>query len=352
MRDDIATALRAGSQEFADTVRPPAAGLVRARGDKRRRRLAAGSAAIAVLLAGGVVTGYQVIAGRPGGAGSVLTDRGLDLVAPSRYAEGLPNPVSFTVPGTGSAATVTVSIDLGRPRYVVYRKPVVLRRDAAAGRWVSVPVAFVHGQWRSSYPLRVPGWPTAQRLLVVPAEAKAAPPWAAGRLRVRVTADGKLLGAQSGPSAALASMLGSWRPYYVPDVPRGTTRKLTYTVRNPAALGYRLRVSVAASLCPAVTPCRLPPGDAVQWLDGRTWRSIDAAAYRDPMRNGESLGTVSLRPGGTVTVRLRLVAGPRAQPAHGVLILTLTPAAASLPGLGRQYPATPMSTHPGIITLG
>jgi hypothetical protein len=127
-------------------------------------------------------------------------------------------------------------------------------------------------------------------------------------------------------------------------------------VHNPAALGYRLRVRVSARLCPATGgSCQSPPsGDAVQWLDGRTWRNLGASAYRDPVRNGEYLGTVPLPlpPRGQLTIRLRLVAGAHAPPAAGIISLTLTPAAASLPGLGLLYPATPMSGHPGIITLG
>ena len=122
-----------------------------------------------------------------------------------------------------------------------------------------------------------------------------------------------------------------------------------------SALGYRLRVSVAANLCISSGACQSPPsGDAVQWLDGRTWRNLDASAYRDPTRNGEYLGTILLPPRGTVAIRLRLVAGARAPSAYGILTLTLAPAPApaSLPGLARLYPATSLSAHPGIITLG
>ena len=117
MHDNLDTVLRAGADQVAGAARPLDAKLVRARGDRFRRRAAAGL----------------------GRGPQVASPRGpLRLVAPGRYVDGVPNPVSFAIPGSGGPARITVVVDLGSPGYIVYRRPTLLRRDPATGRWLTV----------------------------------------------------------------------------------------------------------------------------------------------------------------------------------------------------------------------
>lgn len=350
MRDDLGLVLRTGSEQLADTVRVPAAEQVRARGEQRRQRLAMGSAGLAVLAVSGGLAGYLTVAGPHGRGGPVSHGgHGLQLIAPRRLAMGVPNPVSFVVPGSGSVTTVTVRVDLGHPSYVVYRQPVVLRHDSLTGRWIPVRVALAHGHWRGSYSLRVPAWPTRQLLEVVPAAAVQAPPLGAGRLRIQVLAEGKVLGAQAGPPARLAFTDGNWEPLNFTTVPRGQSRQATYRITNHLGFGYGVRFSIYSPFCHSGGSCP-PEGDIVQWLDSGTWRSLGPGAYGPGY--GQYLRTGWLAAHGSVTIRFRLVAGRHAAPVVGFLYMMVSPARSGYLGGPQWYPDGGSESHTSIITLG
>jgi hypothetical protein len=369
MHDKLGSALLAGSEQFAETVHPVPVGLVRTRGDRRRQRAVVVSAVLAIVAVTGVLTGYEALAGAMPGHDQPVTRQGhsLNLVAPRRYVEGVPNPVSFTIPGTGWPGMATVQVELGKPRYLVYREPVVLRRDPTSGRWVAVPLTPLHGSWLGSYTVRVPAGSTRQRLLVVLAVPKEAPPWGAGRLRVRVVdvpitrespgtgTAGQRRFDQQGPHTVLAPLTGAWQPSgTVPiAVPRSGSRQLTFTVRNPIATSYRLRFYLYAFLCPN-SPCsRRPAGISVQWLDAGTWRTLGAAAWRTP-GNGQLLQTASLAPRGALTLTFRVLVTATGPSATGELIMNMELDRASFPGPAGLYTGVDgrSSLDSGIITTG
>jgi hypothetical protein len=294
--------------------------------------MAAGLAALAaIVVAGGALLGYQV------GGREPATDQGhgLRLVAPSRYAPGVPAPVSFTIPGTGRPGTVTVDLNLGRPSYSWPNRPVVLRRDQPTGRWTQVALNSRHGDWRGSYRVTVPGGPSVQRLLLVPAAPYNTPPWGAGRLRVRVLAAGRLLGAQSGPAARIVQLRGSWDNLNVPVISRGSTSDLAFSLRNP--FGYRLglRIWLHAFLCDDAGCVRQPAGTAVQWLDSGTWRALPASVWSGGY---QPLGLASAPGGGLLTVRFRLIVARHGPAVTGELQIRLSPDTSGLPRAARLYP--------------
>jgi len=344
------TALREGTERFAEAVRPAGAEQIRARGEQRRRRQVTGSAAFALLAVAGLLGGYEALGAAPGSPTGV-SDRGLALVAPVSYLAGVPSAVTFAISGTGRRGTVRVEVNLGRPRYAVYRKPVVLRKDPATGRWLSVPVVDLHGDWRCAYQVRVPAWTSTQHLLVEVAEPAAAPPWGAGRVTVRVFRAGALVGAQSGRPARLRTVALTWQSANRIAVPRGQSRTFGITVRSPARMSLRVRLLVSAFLCHDGAGCaKPPPGTSVQWLDGRTWRTLGASAWRQS-GHGMLIGVVRLGPRGQATVRFRVTASRSSVSATGEMDLRVVPDLAGVPGAALlQAPGDWSAVSPIITT--
>ncbi len=345
------TALREGSERFAEAVRPAAAEQIRARGEQRRRRQVTGTAAFALLAMAGLLGGYEALGATASSGPASAGDRGLALVAPVSYLIGVPSAVRFMIPGTGRRGTVRVDVNLGRPRYTVYRKPVVLRKNPATGQWLSVPVIDVHGDWRCAYQVRVPAWTTTQHLLVEVAEPTAAPPWGAGRVTVREFRGGALVGVQSGRAARLRTVALTWRPATGVAVPRGRSRTFGVTVRSPAGMSFRARLLLSVFLCHDGAGCaKPPPGTSVQWLDGRTWRTLGASAWRSS-GHGALIGVVRLGPHGQATVRFRVTASHSSVPATGEMDLRVVPDLAGLPGAALlQAPGDWSAVSPVITT--
>lgn len=353
MRDNLDAVLRAGADQVAEAARPPGAGLARAKGDGLRRRAAAGPAVLVVIALIGAFAVVRVLAGLGHGTQVAGPRDTLRLVAPSVYVDGVPNPVSFAIPGSGAPATVTVEVDVGRPRYVVDRQPALLRRDPATGRWLVVAVQRRHEGWTGRYSVRVPAAGLAQHLLVVPPAPHAAPPWGAGQMRVRVLAGRRLLAAQDGPHARLTAGIGAWdytgaAPI---SVPRGGHRELSFTVRNPVGIGYRLRLFLYAFLCPGATCTTKPHGIDVQWLNAGVWQDLTASAWVTP-GNGERLETVLLAPRAALTVRFRVIMSADGPATTGELVMDVQPDRESFPGPSQLYAPTSSSVDSGIITTG
>jgi hypothetical protein len=337
MCEDVATALRSGSEQFAEAIQLAPAELIRARGSRRRRRAAAGSAALCALAVAGIVIGYLALA-RPGASPPATRSGPLQLVAPRVYVQGMPSQIAFVIPATGQPATVTVHVDLGHPSSAIYLKPVVQRAGPVTGQWTQVPVTYQNGDLACSYRLRVQGWATQQRLVVVAAEPAAFPPAGAGRVRVRVLSGHKLLGAQSGPRAVFRpSMTITLAPRgSLPSIPMGGSRQFTATFRNPLNVRFRMRLNVLAGLCHGSCPAgQTPPGLRVQWLDGVTWRDLGPVAFR--AGSGQFTENLSLRPLGRTVFRLRVLAGPGSSSDLGVMILDAMPDVASFPGQAHLY---------------
>jgi len=343
MPSELDTLLRSGAQQVADATVPVPPHLIRARGDQRQRRQMAASTILAVtVIAAGAVAGAAGPAqpGRPGPRFG-LAQSSLGLVAPAAYAPGVPNPVSFTISNPGRARQVTVLLDLGRPRYEVQRKAVVLRQDTGTRSWLLVPVVRGRSGWLASYKVGSRTGATVQNLLVVPAVPAAFTTPPAEMLQVSILSGGRVLGRQQAPPARLAPLAGGWRPPYSPPVARGQPGYRLLTLHNPASVGYRLKLFLRVFLCPdSVGTCSHPPGGVqIQWLDGPTWRRLGPAAYARP-GDGQLLRTVPLRAHGTLVLRIRLIAGGSAPPSTGELYLSAQPDRASFPGPTLRYPRT------------
>jgi hypothetical protein len=351
MLDNLDAVLRAGADQIAEAARPPAAGLVRARGDKQRRQAIAGTAVLVLIALTGVLAVLPVAAGLGRSTQAAGPRNPLRLVAPRTYIEGIPNPVRFHIPGSGVAATVTVEVDLGRPGYAGYRQPALLRR--AAGSWQPVTVESRHGNWTGRYSVRVPAAGRAQHLLVVPEVPREAPPWGAGRVLVRVLAGRRLIAAQHGPYASLSTVTGAWAHTGAApiSVPRATSGELSFTLRNPVSIGYQVQLFLHASLCPAPTCTSKPHGIEVQWLHAGTWQDLTLSAWATP-GNGERLETVRLAPRATLTIRFKLIMSVDGPSTTGQFVMEVQPDRASFPGPSRLYAPTSSSVDTAIITTG
>ncbi len=347
---DLESVLRTGSEEFAGTVRAPDPRLIRARGDRRRRMMAAGSAALAVIAVVAVAVVAQVAAGH-GHREQVASPRDdLHLEAPSRYLASVPNRVSFTIPGTRSRSALTVEVHLARPGYPVAHAPVMLRRDPATGTWQRVRLVPAAGGWTGRYAVSAGRTAAAERLLVVPALPHQSPPRGMGRIRVRVLAGSRVLGSAQGPRAYVNQMPWSWSlaQDFQTAVGRGQSRELSMTLRNPTGLGFRVSLDLYAFLCPARSCSAKPDGIDVQWLVGRTWRDLSSAAWATG-GNGEVLGTRRLRPHSVLTLRFRVVVAADGPLTTGMLAMAVSTDRASFPGPSRSYPPGNWETHSEII---
>jgi hypothetical protein len=352
MADEFETVWRAGTRQFADATRLPAAEVIRARGDQRRRRMVALVATLAVMV---IVGGAWIAA-----AGAVATDNApvshgtdlsLRLIAPGKagYAPDVPNPVSLVIRNPGKARMAWVRLDLGQQKYQVERKASVERFDVRAGRWLAV--ALVHSQdgWQASYPLRISSGVTRQRLFIVPAVPVAHPATYPGprmptpkatveQLRVSITAGGHLLAVREARTTVLAWMVGQLSEPKLSRVARGHSHVLVYTVSNPAAVGYPVRFSLYAEFfCQPPRPrcggaSGLPAGDLIEWLDGSTWRAFRPSAYRMEGVNGELLMTAPLPAGGSHSIRIRLLAGAHVVPVSGQIYFLIQPDLLRFPG--------------------
>jgi WD40-like Beta Propeller Repeat len=101
MRDDFTGRLRAGSADFAGTVRPAAPQAVRARGHQRGRRQALAAAVLALALgAGGAGTAYASL-GQPDrdGHGAQAAGRAPSVAASGTGQAGRPDIVAVTTKG-------------------------------------------------------------------------------------------------------------------------------------------------------------------------------------------------------------------------------------------------------------
>ena len=330
---DLESVLRTGSEQFAETVRVPDARLVRARGDRRKAMMTAGSAVLVAIAAVAVAALAQVAAGY-GHREQVAGPRDdLHLEAPSRYLASVPNRVSFTIPGTRSRSVLTVEVDLARPSYPVARAPVMLRRDRVTGTWRRVDLVPVAGGWTGRYAVSAAPTPTAERLLVVPALPGQSPPRGLGRLRVRVLAGSRVLGSARGPWAYVNQVLGSWSPArdFQTTVGRGQSRVLSLTLRNPTGLGFGVSLDLYSFLCPVSRCSGRPDGIDVQWLAGRTWRDLSPAAWATG-GNGEVLETARLQPHSALTLRFRVIVAADGPSMTGMLAMEVSTDRASFPG--------------------
>jgi hypothetical protein len=354
MLDRLEAVLRTGADQFAETVWAPSAELIRARGDRRRMRSAAGSAVAAAIVVTVAVAATQALTGSGHAGFTAISLSSLRLNAPSTYLAGVPNPVTFTIPGQHHPATVTVKLDLGKPSYAVDGKgPIVFRRDPVTNRWLVVALTSTSGGWTGDYTVLAPAVGLAQHLAIVPALAGVEPSRAAGRLKVQVLLGRKVIVSQRGPATSLAEILGSFTDANAAplSVPRGESRDLTVTVYNPGSVGYRFSFSIFAMLCPGSTCPGRPGGINVQWLRAGRWRDLSQAAWLIP-GNGQMLQTRLLAPLATMTFRFRVLATARAPSLTGQLELDVDLDRASVPIPSRLYPHYTFTADSTFIDIG
>lgn len=347
MSRELDAVLQAGSEQVASATAPRPAHLVRARGDQRQRRRTAACAMLAVAVVAGVAAAAAAGHGhRP--APVTRTRSSLDLIAPSRYAPGVPNPVSFTIRNPRRARTVMVDVSLSRPHTIVYRKATVERFDQATGNWVAVPVVFRSSGWSASYSLHVRPGDTAQRLLIVPAVPTTtfiSPP---ETLAVRVLSGIRVLAQQQAPAAKLEPLRADLSSG--PDsITPGQTGDYKLTVANPAGIGYPVRVVFMAAMCGSKCDS-LPAGTEIQWLDGTTWRTFDPSAYQSP-GHGQLMETVTMPAGGKLTVRIRFVTSRDTPKSIGTMGFELTPDRAVFPGPARWYPPVGSDSNSSLVEV-
>lgn len=356
MLDRLEEALRSGADQFAETVRAPSAELVRARGDQRRVRAVVGGATVVAIVLAVAIAAPLVVTGFGHGGIASPSARSLHLKAPATYLAGVPNAVTFTIPGQRRPAAVTVKLSLGKPSYIVDRfsHPVVLRRDPISNRWLGVALTSRNGGWAGGYTVVVPAVGLTQYLAIVPATAGVEPPTGAGRLEVQVLAGRKVIASQRGPATSLVETLASFdgassnAPVFVP---RGRSRDFTVTVHNPGGVGYQFMFSIFVLLCPGSTCPAQPAGINVQWLHAGRWRDLGHAAWLIP-GDGQVLQTELLGPQATLTYRFRVLVTAPAPSLTGQLELNMDLDRASVSVPSRLYPHYTFSADSMLIVIG
>ena len=350
---DLERVLRAGAQQFAETVRPPAAPSVRRRADRRRRSRSIAAGALAVGVLAGAAVGYR-LAIVPGPA--KLAHHRLNAIrldAPSRYVRGVPNSVTFAIPASSSGLVRTVRLELGRPGYPAVRALAVLRHDPASGQWRRLALSPNAGGWSARYLVPVSEADLVQSLVVLPAIPRPGTSGEAGRLRVTVLAGSKVLGSQRGPKTSIGALTGFWQPATGPgiSVSGGQIKQLSYTVRNPEGVAYDVALHVSASLCPSPGCHAKPPGASVEWLDRKVgvWEELSPAAWAAP--DGQLLEIARLVPRSTMTIRFQVtdLGGPSTTGALGMDLETVP---GSFPGGDGSYPIVASSSGSASITTG
>jgi hypothetical protein len=356
MSKELDAVLQAGAEQFAGATAPRPAQLIRARGDQRQHRRTAACAMLAVAVVAGAAAAAAV-GGHAHRPAPVTRPRSsLDLIAPARYAPGVPNPVSFTIRSPRRARTVTVDISLSKPHVIVDRKAVVERLDQRTGNWVAVPAVLRPSGWGASYSLRVRRGDTAQHLLIVPAWPNPAldyiPPQTLG---IRIMSGTGVLAQQQAPAAKVTGLLGNWSSDPNTIHP-GQSGQYKLIVVNPASVSYPVRLFLHAFECANAghqePECHHPPaGIDFQRLDGITWESFTPGAYL-PRSDGELVETVTVPAGGKLTIRARVRTTRGAPASLGEVQAIAMPDRAGFPGPARQYAPVPNEFGSDLITIG
>jgi hypothetical protein len=110
MPDNFSQTLREGSARFADGVTPGPPGLVRARGDQRRRRTVAGSVVISAAVIAGAIGGGLYGFGQPSGTVTPVSPRPVASVtapAPTTGPTSTPTIRATSTPTGGPTGTVS-----------------------------------------------------------------------------------------------------------------------------------------------------------------------------------------------------------------------------------------------------
>jgi hypothetical protein len=220
-------------------------------------------------------------------------------------AQSALNQATLTLTNPGPAASETVTLSLGTPNSATPgasapdEQAVAQRLDPASGTWVTSPVRAVAqpgGGWvdQTTFTLTLPaGGQVTQQLRLMPVGDRSVD------LGVRLDGSGHAPVSATFPTALTGPALSVTGPAEVSSGQTSGEFDVTLTNRTAAVYpGLQLHVDAYGS-----SPnCTFSPFPTVQWSDGGAWQTASVTSGADwPL-----LTTVSLAPGQSVVLRLRL----------------------------------------------